>query len=270
MSLKQRLPFLRWSVWRMGLGLHRFIKTGQIGDGREEACAAIRRSQRAARRHRRRAGHHRQVRHGEVDPDQRRRREGRAARRRRPPCRPEAGAGARHLLRLQRAAHRPGRAVRQGVLRRVRRGQRRSGPADLGARRCRRPRHLRRRHHRRRRARRSTRWPPSTASAPAQLDLLFIDHDKSAYLPDLQSILDRGWLHPGIHRRRRQRPRSRRAEVPRIHARAAGQAVEHRRAQDARRVPDAGAATWCWSRSISAAESSRAIRLAIRWDCLPT
>lgn len=29
------------------------------------------------------------------------------------------------------------------------------------------------------------------------LDLLFIDHDKSAYLSDLQSILDRGWLHPG-------------------------------------------------------------------------
>ncbi len=29
------------------------------------------------------------------------------------------------------------------------------------------------------------------------LDLLFIDHDKSAYLTDLQSILDRGWLHRG-------------------------------------------------------------------------
>jgi catechol O-methyltransferase len=30
-----------------------------------------------------------------------------------------------------------------------------------------------------------------------KLDLLFIDHDKGAYLPDLQSILDRGWLHRG-------------------------------------------------------------------------
>ena len=29
------------------------------------------------------------------------------------------------------------------------------------------------------------------------LDLVFIDHDKSAYLPDLLSIVDRGWLHPG-------------------------------------------------------------------------
>ncbi len=32
---------------------------------------------------------------------------------------------------------------------------------------------------------------------PGALDLLFIDHAKDAYLPDLQSILERGWLHPG-------------------------------------------------------------------------
>jgi catechol O-methyltransferase len=30
-----------------------------------------------------------------------------------------------------------------------------------------------------------------------KLDFLFIDHDKAAYLDDLQSIIDRGWLHPG-------------------------------------------------------------------------
>lgn len=29
------------------------------------------------------------------------------------------------------------------------------------------------------------------------LDFVFIDHDKKAYLEDLHSILDRGWLHPG-------------------------------------------------------------------------
>jgi len=40
MSLKQRLPFLRWSVWRLALGMPSFIKSGQIGDGREQACAA--------------------------------------------------------------------------------------------------------------------------------------------------------------------------------------------------------------------------------------
>ena len=30
-----------------------------------------------------------------------------------------------------------------------------------------------------------------------RLDLLFVDHDKNAYLPDLLSIMARGWLHPG-------------------------------------------------------------------------
>jgi catechol O-methyltransferase len=29
------------------------------------------------------------------------------------------------------------------------------------------------------------------------LDFVFIDHDKAAYLTDLERILDRGWLHPG-------------------------------------------------------------------------
>lgn len=29
------------------------------------------------------------------------------------------------------------------------------------------------------------------------VDLVFIDHDKNAYLSDLCSIVDRGWLHPG-------------------------------------------------------------------------
>jgi len=35
------------------------------------------------------------------------------------------------------------------------------------------------------------------AMKSGSLDFVFIDHDKSAYLPDLQLILDRGWLHPG-------------------------------------------------------------------------
>jgi catechol O-methyltransferase len=33
--------------------------------------------------------------------------------------------------------------------------------------------------------------------AGGSLDFVFLDHDKSAYLPDLKRILDRGWLHPG-------------------------------------------------------------------------
>jgi catechol O-methyltransferase len=33
--------------------------------------------------------------------------------------------------------------------------------------------------------------------AEGSLDLVFLDHDKDAYLPDLQRILGEGWLHPG-------------------------------------------------------------------------
>jgi catechol O-methyltransferase len=32
--------------------------------------------------------------------------------------------------------------------------------------------------------------------ATGTLDFVFLDHDKKAYLTDLESILDRGWLHP--------------------------------------------------------------------------
>jgi catechol O-methyltransferase len=38
MSLKKRLPFLRWSVWRMATGNRNITTTGQIGDGREVAA----------------------------------------------------------------------------------------------------------------------------------------------------------------------------------------------------------------------------------------
>lgn len=33
--------------------------------------------------------------------------------------------------------------------------------------------------------------------APGAVDLVFLDHDKDAYLPDLERLLTRGWLHPG-------------------------------------------------------------------------
>lgn len=36
---KQRLPFLRWSMVRMAVAMPGFLKTGQIGDGREKATA---------------------------------------------------------------------------------------------------------------------------------------------------------------------------------------------------------------------------------------
>jgi catechol O-methyltransferase len=33
--------------------------------------------------------------------------------------------------------------------------------------------------------------------ASGSLDVVFLDHDKDAYLPDLRRLLDAGWLHPG-------------------------------------------------------------------------
>jgi catechol O-methyltransferase len=38
MDLKRRLPILRWSVWRMAAGNRNITITGQIGDGREAAA----------------------------------------------------------------------------------------------------------------------------------------------------------------------------------------------------------------------------------------
>ena len=39
MTLKQRVPFLRWSFWRLAIGARNITKTDQIGDGREAAAA---------------------------------------------------------------------------------------------------------------------------------------------------------------------------------------------------------------------------------------
>jgi catechol O-methyltransferase len=38
MNLKQRVPFLRWSAWRLAIGVRNITRTGQIGDGREAAA----------------------------------------------------------------------------------------------------------------------------------------------------------------------------------------------------------------------------------------
>ncbi len=38
MDLKRRMPLLRWSVWRMAAGVRNITVTGQIGDGREAAA----------------------------------------------------------------------------------------------------------------------------------------------------------------------------------------------------------------------------------------
>ena len=38
MSLKSRLPFLRWSAWRLVIGMPSILRSGQVGDGREAAA----------------------------------------------------------------------------------------------------------------------------------------------------------------------------------------------------------------------------------------
>ena len=196
MSLKQRLPFLRTSVWRMGLGLRRFIDTGQIGDGREEACAAY--VEANARR-------------GDLDDvlatidrfatqksmlvnvgDEKGELLDAAVRRADTKLALELGTYCGYSsMRIARAA--PSArvysvefaAANAEVARRIWAhagvddritcvvGTIGDGGKTLDA------------------------LADEHGFGAGNVDLLFIDHDKSAYLSDLQSILDRGWPHPG-------------------------------------------------------------------------
>ena len=196
MSLKQRVPFLRWSLWRLAWGMPGFGKTGQIGDGREAACADY--VEANARR-------------GDLDDvlatidkfayeksmlmnvgDEKGELLDAAVRRASPGIALELGTYCGYgSLRIARAA--PSArvfsvefaAANADVARRIWAhagvgdrvtcvvGTIGDGGATLDA--------LANEH----------------GFAAGKLDLLFIDHDKSAYLADLQSILGRGWLHPG-------------------------------------------------------------------------
>jgi catechol O-methyltransferase len=75
--------------------------------------------------------------------------------------------------------------------------------ARSGTRGRRRPRDGRGRHARRRR-RHDRAARAEHGFAPGSLDFVFVDHDKAAYLPDLERILARGWLHPGRWCRRQR------------------------------------------------------------------
>ncbi|MGE2691476.1 O-methyltransferase [Mycolicibacterium pulveris] len=196
MALKQKLPFLRWSVWRFAMGMPGFVKTGQIGDGREQACAAY------VEQHARR---------GDVDDvlsaiddfayqksmlmnvgDEKGALLDAAVRRADPRLILELGTYCGYgALRLARAA--PSArvvsvefaAANAEVARRIWAhagvddrvtcvvGTLGDGGKTLDA------------------------LADEHGFAAGTLDVMFIDHDKRAYLPDLQSVLDRGWLHPG-------------------------------------------------------------------------
>jgi len=196
MSLKQRLPFLRWSTWRLALGMPSFLRTGQIGDGREAACAAY------VETHARR---------GDADDalaaidtfayekamlvnvgDEKGRLLDAAVRRAAPGLVLELGTYCGYsALRIARAAPTARvcsiefSAANAEVARRI---WAHAGVADritcvvgtLGD-----------------GGRTLDALAAEHGFTPESLDLLFIDHDKRAYLSDLQSVLDRGWLHRG-------------------------------------------------------------------------
>jgi catechol O-methyltransferase len=195
-GVKQRLPFLRLSVWRLGTGLRSFIKTGQIGDGREEACAAYVEAN---------------ARHGDLDDvlttidrfatdkamlvnvgDEKGELLDAAVRRANPKLALELGTYCGYSsLRIARAA--PDAkvfsvefaAANAAVARRIWAyagvddrvtcvvGTIGDGGQTLDA------------------------LADQHGFGAGKVDLLFIDHDKSAYLSDLQSILGRNWLHKG-------------------------------------------------------------------------
>jgi catechol O-methyltransferase len=195
MGWKQRLPFLRWSILRFAWGMPGFLKTGQIGDGREAATAAY------VEAHARR---------GDVDHvlatidqfayeksmlmnvgDEKGALLDAAVRRADPALALELGTYCGYgALRIAHAAPTARvfsvefSAANAEVARRI---WAHAGVAD-----------------------RITCVVGTLGDGGATLDalaaqgfdagavdLLFIDHDKSAYLSDLQRILDRGWLHTG-------------------------------------------------------------------------
>lgn len=196
MSLKRRLPFLRWSVLRMAAGARNITTTGQIGDGREAAAVDYVLANARA---------------GDVDDvlaridefayeksllinigDEKGALLDAAVRRADPGLALELGTYCGYsALRIARAA--PAARVYSIELAEANAANARRIWAHAGV------------------ADRVTcvvgtvgdggRTLQALAAqhgfAAGALDFLFIDHDKDAYLPDLQSILDRGWLRPG-------------------------------------------------------------------------
>jgi catechol O-methyltransferase len=196
MTLKQRVPFLRWSFWRLAIGARNLTKTGQIGDGREAAVADYVVAN---------------ARQGDIDDviakvdqfayeksilinigDEKGELLDAAVRRAKTGLALELGTYCGYgSLRIARAA--PSAQVfsveladaNADVARRIWAhagvddrvtcvvGTIGDGGRTLDA------------------------LAAEHGFAANKLDFLFIDHDKGAYLPDLQSILDHGWLHRG-------------------------------------------------------------------------
>src|SRR6201996_9155560 len=196
MSLKQRLPLLRWSVWRMAAGARNIPTTGQIGDGREAAAVEY------VLKH---------ARAGDVDDvlatidrfaydksllinvgDEKGALLDDAVRRADPKLALELGTycgyGALRIARAAPHAHVYSVELAEANAANARQIWAHAGVADritcvvgtisdgghtLDA------------------------LAAEHGFAADTLDFLFLDHDKNFYLADLHSILDRGWLHAG-------------------------------------------------------------------------
>ncbi|OBJ83148.1 O-methyltransferase [Mycobacterium asiaticum] len=196
MDLKRRIPLLRWSVWRMAAGARNITKTGQIGDGREAAVVDYVLDHARA---------------GDIDDvlakidqfayeksmlinvgDEKGAILDAAVRRANPAVALELGTYVGYgALRISRAA--PNATVYSVELAEANAANARRIWSHAGV------------------ADRVTcvvgtigdggRTLDALANehgfGSGTLDFLFLDHDKDAYLDDLKSILDRGWLHPG-------------------------------------------------------------------------
>jgi len=196
MDLKRRIPLLRWSVWRMATGARNITKTGQIGDGREAAAVDYVLNNARA---------------GDIDDvlatidrfayeksmlinvgDEKGQLLDAAVRRANPSVALELGTYVGYgALRIARAA--PGAQVFSVELAEANAANARRIWAHAGV------------------ADRVTcvvgtisdggRTLDALAGehgfSSGTVDFLFLDHDKDAYLDDLKSIMDRGWLHRG-------------------------------------------------------------------------
>jgi catechol O-methyltransferase len=196
MPWQRSAPFLRWSFWRMVMGQHKLPVTGQIGDGREAAVVDYVLAN---------------ARQGDIDDvlsaidrfsytksflvnvgDEKGELLDAAGRRTRPSLALELGTYCGYsALRIARAA--PQARVLSIELAAANACNARRIWAHAGT------------------ADRMTCVVGTLSDGGATLDALandhglsygavdfiFIDHDKTAYLSDLQHILARGWLHPG-------------------------------------------------------------------------
>jgi len=188
MSLKQRIPLLRWSFWRMATtGVRNLTTTGQMGDGREAAVVDYVLTHARAGDIDERLGHHRPIRLREVDPDERRDEKGAlldvAVRRADPKMALELGTYCGYgALRIARAA--PAAKVYSVELAEANAANARQIWAHAGV------------------ADRITCVVGTIGDgghtlhalagehgfSSGALDFVFLDHDKAAYLRDLQSI----------------------------------------------------------------------------------